>query len=99
VDGTPIAGATAIAGPPLAIRKLRELSLARLQSEQAAHALELSADGAFEAVFGALPHGAEHITITREAVAPPMSPPVAAAQPEDASATASSRPTSRPSSE
>lgn len=98
-DGTPVAGARAIAGPPLALRKLRELSLARLQAEHAAHALELSADGAFEAVFGALPPGAERIAITREAVAPPASPPVASAQPEDASATASSRPTSRPSSE
>ena len=98
-DGTPVAGATAIAGPPLALRKLRELSLARLQAEHAAHALELSADGAFEAVFGALPPGAEDIVITREAVTPPASPPVASAQPEDASATASSRPTSRPSSE
>ncbi len=98
-DGTPVAGVTAIAGPPLAPRKLRELSLARLQAEHAAHALELSADGAFEAVFGALPPGAEHIAITREAVAPPASPPVASVQPEDASATASSRPTSRPSLE
>jgi hypothetical protein len=97
--GAAIPGGSAIAGPPVARQKLRELSAERLRAEAEAHALELSAAGPFEAVFAELPAGATGIALTRERE--PI-PPIAATQPaenETEPATASSRPTARPSSE
>jgi predicted Zn finger-like uncharacterized protein len=98
-QGEPIAGASAIAGPPLAQRELRELSLERLRAEQEARALELTAGGAFEAIFGALPDSARGIALQQDPV--PVQAPVATQVQESAAegATASSRPTAHPSSE
>jgi predicted Zn finger-like uncharacterized protein len=98
-EGRAIRGLSAIAGPPLSQRKLRELSLERLREEHEAHALELTAGGAFEAVFGVLPSGAHGIALRQEPL--PVEPP-AVTQAQEAVAeavTASSRPTARPSSE
>ncbi len=98
--GEPIAGASAVAGPPLDERKVRELSFERIRAEHDAHALELTAGGAFEAVFDALPDQAAGIALSQERV--PVSA-LAVTQPEPVAeaprATASSRPTARPSSE
>jgi predicted Zn finger-like uncharacterized protein len=98
-QGEPIAGASTIAGPPLAPHQLRELSLERLRAEHEAHALELAAGGAFEAIFGAVPSGASGIALRQEPH--PVQAPVATQLPESAAAgaTASSRPTAHPSSE
>jgi len=98
-QGEPIAGASAIASPPLAQHELRELSLERLRAEHEAHALELAAGGAFEAIFGALPRGARGIALQQELL--PVQAPVATQIQESAvaEATASSRPTAHPSSE
>ncbi len=65
-QGALIAGASAIAGPPLAQSKLRESSLERLRAEHAAHALGIAAGGAFEAVFDPLPTGAVSLSLMRE---------------------------------
>ena len=97
-QGAQIVSASAIAGPPLSHRKLREVSLERLQNEYEAHALELTAGGAFEAVFAELPAAATSISLTRERV------PVPAAQEAQegeaaGAATASSRPSAPLSSE
>jgi len=98
-QGKQIAGASAIAGPPLAERELRELSAERLRAEQEAHALELTAGGAFEAIFAALPSGADAIALRQEPV-PAPAPAVTQIQDSAAEgATASSRPTAHPSSE
>jgi predicted Zn finger-like uncharacterized protein len=104
-QGGAIGSATAIAGPPLSQRELREYSLERLRAQHAARALELTAGGPFEAVFGDVPPGASDVELQLEAV--PVEP-AAATQPEESaegtSATppapmTSSRPTARPSSE
>jgi predicted Zn finger-like uncharacterized protein len=98
-QGVPLAGASAIVGPPAPREALREQSAGRLQSAAEARALELAASGPFEAVFAELPIAAKGISITRERV--PMPAPVATQTVEAAAeaATASSRPTARPSSE
>lgn len=98
-EGKPIGGASAIAAPPLAERKLRELSVERLRVEQEAHAPELAAGGAFEAIFAALPSGAHGIALRLEPV--PVPTPAVSPLQENAAepVTASSRPTAHPSSE
>lgn len=108
-SGSPIAGAGAVAGPPLAKRKLREHSLARLQADHEAHALEVTAGGPYEVVFSALPAAATRISLQREPVAPLVVESAAsqeagaeqgATQPsEESGATASSLPSAPLSSE
>jgi len=99
-EGRPIEGASAIAGPPLARGKVRELSLPRLRAESEARARELVPNGPFEVVFGPLPTGARGISLTQERV--PIAAPVAT-QPEEGGGqelgTTSSRPGAHPSSE
>ncbi len=97
--GQPIPGASAIVGPALAERELRELSLARVRALHEARSGELARGGSFEAAFGALPESAHALALRREAV--PIPPPAATQgqiEPVE-TATASSRPTARPSSE
>lgn len=98
-QGQPIPGASAIVGPALAERELRELSLARVRALHEARSGELARGGSFEAAFGALPESARALALRREAA--PISPPAATqGQVEPAeTVTASSRPTARPSSE
>jgi hypothetical protein len=102
-DGHPIAGASSIAGRPLAPAELREQSLERLRAAHAAHAHELTAGGPFEAVFGALPAEARDIALQQERVPVPAraatQPEVAEEEAAAAATTASSPPTARPSSE
>lgn len=98
-QGRPIAGASAIAGPALAEQRLRGHSLSRLRALHEARSGELARGGSFEAVFGSLPESASRIELRREAAPVPV---VGATQsPVEATpvATASSRPTTRPSSE
>ncbi|MFI5320556.1 MAG: zinc-ribbon domain-containing protein [Myxococcota bacterium] len=96
-QGTAI-GEPVIAGPPISHRELRELSIERLHAEHEAHARELRAGGAFEAIFPALPPGAKGVSLRTERA--PVALPVATQESEaTAAATASSRPTARPSSE
>lgn len=98
-QGAAIPGASAIVGPPAPREALREESTARLQSSAEAKAHALAANGPFEAVFAELPVGAVGISLTQERV--PTPPPAATQSTEAATepATASSRPTVRPSSE
>lgn len=102
-NGEPIAGASAVAGPPLPARELRERSLERLRAAHEARAHELSGGGAFEAAFGVLPADARGIALRRERV--PVFVPEATQivvevtdAPGAEPVTASSRPTARPSS-
>jgi predicted Zn finger-like uncharacterized protein len=101
-QGKPVA--SAIAGRPLSTRELRESSLVRLRAAYGASALEVARGGAFEVAFGELPAGARGIAIKRERVSLPTAPATQVrVQIEDGagrgSATTSSRPTARPSSE
>ena len=101
-EGHPIAGASSIAGRPLAPGELREQSLARLRAAHAAHAHELTVGGAFEAIFGPLPAAAHGIALQQERVPVPAPAATQVDVVTDATATAataSSPPTARPSSE
>jgi predicted Zn finger-like uncharacterized protein len=107
-SGAPLEAPGAVAGPPMAKRKLREHSLARIAGDYDARAGELTAGGPYEAVFAALPEGAASLSLVREPIPVQAAPEPAlasadagardAAAPETSEATAS-RPSARPSSE
>ncbi len=101
--GSPLPGASIIAGPPLPERKLREHAIERLHADHAAHALELTAGGPFEAVFAALPAEAVRLALAREPAPVPIAESPALEAPAESApagdATASSPPSAPPSSE
>jgi predicted Zn finger-like uncharacterized protein len=98
-QGRPIAGASAIAGPAVAEQRLRGLSLSRLRALHEARSGELARGGSFEAVFGSLPETASRIELRREAAPAPVAEATQSPGEASPAATASSRPTTRPSSE
>ncbi len=96
--GAPIAGESAIVGPPLELRDLRELSLERVRAEHQALAPRLAAGGAFEVAFASVPEGGATLSLSRERDTS-LLPTVTQGGGANGEATTSSRPTLPLSSE